>query len=50
MVALVQTDKYGTIDTTGKTKIENMWLNSCKNPTHYNRKKSAMDKSVLMVN
>ena len=35
MAALVKTDKYCAINTTYKTTMDTMWLNSCKKPTHY---------------
>ena len=50
MAALIQTDKYGNINTTFTTTIATMWLNSCQNPTYYKKEQRAMEKSVLMVN
>ena len=50
MDILVQTDKYITMNTTDTTKMTTMWLNSYYKPTHYKKKKCAMEKQYCWQN
>ena len=43
MATMLQTDKYGAINTTMKLQWGNIWMNSCQNPTYYKKKQGVME-------